>query len=450
MNQRSRSISVTVEARFLRALSALSPGEARVLVAVSGGLDSVVLLDLLAATRDRHHLDLVVAHADHGIHPESTLVAHEVEALAARLGLAYVSGSLRLAAGTSETRARAARYRWLRETRRTMAARWIVTAHQADDQRETVLMRLLRGSGPAGLAGMQPRERDLLRPLLGFSRRTLARCARRRGLRWWNDPANENPEHLRSWIRVHLLPALAARLPDIDRKLAETRRHARRDRQGWEQALRRWPGLAAEVSARECSVDWPVLRALPPALSGALIEALVRAAGGPSSPTRIRRALDALAGAPSGATAELGTGWKLERAFGRLRLSGPARSVGRAELVLDAPAGTVRWGEWEVRWSREPAPDRQPRDGSTAWFIPGRLALRPWRPGDRLAPLGGRGRRLVVRCFQDARVPRSERASWPMVEGEGDLAWIPGVCRSGHMVPEAGAPAVRLDVEPHG
>jgi tRNA(Ile)-lysidine synthase len=434
--------------RFAHTLEMLRPGPGRALVAVSGGLDSVVLLDLLVETWERHGLELIVAHVDHGIHPESPLVAHEVEALAARLGLRSVSGRLALGVGASETRARAARYRWLRDARRRLGARWIVTAHQADDQRETILMRMLRGSGPLGLAGMRIRDKDILRPLLPFSRRTLTRYARLRGLRWWNDPANQDPGHLRSWIRGDLLPTLAARLPDLHLKLAETRRHALRDRQSWDAALQVWPHLDPRHTRGETSAAWAVLSELPEPLAAALAEALVRRAGGPAGPARLRRALLALADAPSGASADLGQGWRLELAFGRLRVIPPAGTAAKQPVVIDQPPGESAWGLWRVRWTIEPAPARQSRNGRTAWFIPGALALRGWRPGDRLAPLGGRGHRLAVRCFQDARIPRSERRNWPMVEGGGDLAWIPGVCRSGRLLPAPGAPALRVDVEP--
>ena len=160
---------MSLRSRFADALKNLAPGSGRALVAVSGGVDSIVLLDLLVETRPEHGLELIVAHVDHGIHPESALVAQEVQAVAERLGLAWVATRLALGSAASETKARSARYRWLRETRRQFGARWIITAHQADDQRETILMRMLRGSGPLGLAGMRGRERDLLRPLLGFS-----------------------------------------------------------------------------------------------------------------------------------------------------------------------------------------------------------------------------------------------------------------------------------------
>ena len=130
----------------------LPPG--RALVAVSGGPDSVALLDLLNRTRDHHRLELVVAHFDHGIHPESPRVADAVAAFARSLGLPHEVGRAALGPGAGETSARAARYAWLEATRVRLGAAVILTAHHANDQVETVLMRALAGSGPAGLAGM--------------------------------------------------------------------------------------------------------------------------------------------------------------------------------------------------------------------------------------------------------------------------------------------------------
>ena len=436
--------------RFAERLAALRVGKGRALVAVSGGLDSVVLLDLLLRTRERHGLQLVVAHADHGIHPDSAIVAGRVEALAREGGVEVVIGRLHLGSTTSETRARAARYRWLREQRRKLGARWILTAHQADDQRETVLMRFLRGSAPAGLAGMGARERGIVRPLLGFSRATLLRYARRAGLSWWEDPANADPRNLRSFLRTGILPVITERLPDLPLRLGDVRRHALKDRRGWDAALREWPGLdCRRERSSVASVSWVTLSRLPGALAGALAEALVRSCRGPAGPTRIRRAVESLRSAQSGASVDLGQGWRFELGFGRLRVVPPPVS-GLASLPLDGAKGQVTWGPWRVRWTAGRAPAAQSRDGLTAWFIPGSLSLRPWRPGDRIAPLAGRGRRLAVRCFQDARVPRSERTTWPVFEGQGTVAWIPGVCRSDLLLPAAGSPALRVDVEPRG
>ena len=130
----------------------LAPGPA--LVAVSGGPDSVALLDLLVQSHDAHGLDLIVAHLDHGIHPESARVAEQVRALAESYQLPIHVGQLALGPEAGETEARAERYAWLETLRSRLGAGVIFTAHHADDQVETVLMRVLGGSGPAGLAGM--------------------------------------------------------------------------------------------------------------------------------------------------------------------------------------------------------------------------------------------------------------------------------------------------------
>jgi tRNA(Ile)-lysidine synthase len=436
--------------RFSAHLARLRPRPGPVLVAVSGGVDSVVLLDLVRQVAERHGLEPVVAHADHGIHAESGRVAEQVARLAGDLGVPVVVGHLQLGPGASETAARAARLRWLEQTRRLHGAHHILLAHQADDQAETVLMRLLRGSGPTGLAGIPARRGRLVRPLLPFTRATVLRYARSRGLAWWDDPANRDARHLRSWLRQEILPRLAERLPDVGGRLRAAGRHAALERRAWSAALRSWPGLAYREEAGAPSVDWTVLSALPESVRSALGQALVRGSGASTGPARVRTALRALEKGQSGARADLGSGWALELAFGRLRVLPPRAPTADEVVPLAGHRGETTWGGFRVRWAPEEAPGTQLRDGRTAWFIPGSLVLRPWRAGDRLAPLGGRGRRLAVRCFQDAKVPSSERRRWPVLEGQGELAWIPGVCRSNLLVPRPGEPAVRVDVDPRG
>src|SRR5205814_5739012 len=131
------------------------------------GADSVALLDLLSVLAPTIGLALVVAHADHGIALESWKVGKMVRDSAANYGLPFELAELKLGPGTSETEARRARYAWLREVQRRRGAQYLVTAHHQDDQIETVVLRALRGSAPAGLAGIAQRGRGgLVRPLL--------------------------------------------------------------------------------------------------------------------------------------------------------------------------------------------------------------------------------------------------------------------------------------------
>ena len=180
---------------FRRHLATLHLPHGRALVAVSGGPDSVALLHLLHHTLEVHQLDLVVAHFDHGIHLQSAKVAAAVRALAAGYRLAYTEGQGALGAAAGETAAREARYDWLDAERERQGAAVILTAHHADDQVETVLMRALEGSGPAGLAGMAARRGAVVRPLLPFRRSAILRYVRAEGLEAWSDPANLDSRH---------------------------------------------------------------------------------------------------------------------------------------------------------------------------------------------------------------------------------------------------------------
>lgn len=435
-------------ARVRAGLDRHAPGPRTLLAAVSGGPDSLALLDLLARIAPSRGDTLLVAHADHGISPASGEVAAAVAGVADTLGLPLETVALGLGAGASETRARAARWRWLREVAARHGA-LVVTAHHADDQAETVLMRLLRGSAPAGLAAMAPFADGVLRPLLGTTRRELAEYARERGLRPWLDPANADPRHLRAWLRSEVLPVLRRRLPDVDARLARAAAAARDDVAAWDAALDAIPGLAVRAEADGASADRAALLALPAPLQRALLRAMARRIGAVLGPRRAGRALALLATAGSGRRIELGGTLVLEVAFDRVRLARVAVEMA-APATLAGARGTLRWGAWRLAWEPGEAPHIQPRQGWEAWLPAGsEPVVRPLEAGDRIRPLGGRGRRLVVRCLQDARVAASRRAGWPVVTVQGTVAWVPGVCRAGDELPAAGESAIRVRCDHH-
>jgi tRNA(Ile)-lysidine synthase len=407
----------------------------------------MALLDLLLRTRDLHHLDLIVAHADHGIAPESATVAARVRELATSLGLPCEVGELRLGAIAGETSARTARYLWLAAVRDHAAASCIITAHQADDQVETVLMRAVNGSGPAGLAGMATISGVLLRPLLPFRREDLARYVRERELAVWLDPANQDPRHLRSWVRCDVLPLLRRRLPEIDENLLRVARQAAADRAAWDAALAVLPALDFRREADAFSVAGPVLAGYDSALAGAVVMAAARRAGCPVGLRRAQRVLQLARAGISGTEVPLARGWKAELSFGRLRLVSPRLSPVGAPWTLAGDSGEGQWGRWRIRWRREVAPQRQESSALTAWFSGDGLTVRGWAPGERMRPLARTGRRRVVRCFQEARVPRSQRPEWPILARQDDVVWIPGVCRSDALLPAPGTEALRVDAE---
>jgi tRNA(Ile)-lysidine synthase len=416
------------------------------LVAVSGGLDSIVLLDLLHRTiGDRR--ELVVAHADHGIHPDSALVADRVAVFAAGLGLRCEVGRLQLGPAAGETSAREARYRWLFALLERVGAAVVFTAHHADDQAETVLMRALEGSGPAGLSGMRAVSGAVVRPLLRYRRGDLARYARARALPVWVDPANSDPSHLRSWIRGDLLPAIRKRLPQVDDRIRRLAAQAARERAALDAVLDLLPGLDPRPEDGGISVAAAPLAAYDSALAHTLIIAAARRAGFPMGPGRAARARRLAVEGASGREVPLGGGWRAERSFDRLRIVRSAIATDAGVLPLAGRRGEAQWGEWRISWRPDTTPERQDRSSRTAWFSSDGLVVRSWVPGDKVRPLAGAGRRPVVRCFQDARVPRRSRAEWPVLAATDLVVWIPGVCRSDALLPPAGAEALRVDVE---
>ncbi len=418
-------------------------------LAVSGGGDSLALLDLLAGLAPALGLTLLVAHADHGIAADSGAVAESVRRQArTRYGLETAIGELRLGETAGETRAREARYAFLRAVQEERGARYLVTAHHADDQAETVLLRVLKGTAPPGLKGIVARgPRGLRRPLLPFRHAELLAHATARGLAVVEDPANADPRHLRSWVRTTLLPAVAARLgPDAPASLLALARHAAREARAWDAVLERLPGLDLRAADGRFEVARPALRGYDNVLAARILRAAAERAGVRLGPAAARRLARFAADAASGRRAALGSGLVAEAAFDRLLVS--RREAAPAAVAPGDAAGEAGFGAFHLTWRREPSPGTLPRAGWTTWVTPGAWGVRAARTGDRLAPLGGVGRRKVTRLLMEARVPRLARAAYPLVVDAADVVWIPGVCRAAARVPRRGQEAVRIDVRP--
>lgn len=432
----------------------LVPEPGLALLAVSGGPDSLALLDLFHGVAGRLGLRLAVAHLDHGIHPSSGAVADRLRGMVERYGWPFYVEALHLGLGASETRARRERYRALRRIQAGLAARYLVTAHHADDQVETVLLRALKGTGMVGLAGIRARgPNGLVRPLLPFPQRALAEWLRARfpdpetAPVPFEDPANVDPRHERSWIRHYLLPFLRQRFGDhVDRRVLQLARHAAAERRAWNQVLR----ALGELEYRSEPEVWELARGglqqLPTPLAEAVLRAAAEEAGALLGPKRSARLLAFARAAPSGRTLELGQGWVAELAFDRLRVLRRCRPAALPPCRVwgDDEGGSMAWDGWEFSWRVEAAgvPDR---GGLCTWVTPGRGEVRVPAPGDRLVPVGGVGRRRVRRLLMEARVPAADRAVYPVLVRDGDILWLPGVCRGEGALPQPGRPALRLD-----
>src|SRR6266702_2029316 len=444
------SLPERFRAHIERARLFRKPGTA--LVAVSGGADSVALLDLLHGAAPDLGLSLVVAHVDHGIQTAGRPVGRTVGALAEKYGLPFETVELHLGPDATETVARRARYAWLREVQHRLGAAYLVTAHHRDDQVETVVLRALRGSAPAGLAGIVRRGRDgLVRPLLPFTHDELVAHAAARGLTAHSDPANADPRHLRSWVRTQLLPLLKDRLgARVTGDLRRLGRQAAADRRAWDRALELVPELGLQVSSTGFAVARGALLGYDETLAVALLRAAARRAGGGLvlGPARARR-LVALARRPSGRRLSLGGGWTAEVAFDRLRVA-RAMECAAERVVPAGERGSAVFGAFRIDWGPSTAPGRIDRGGWSTWLDGPGWELRTPATGDELLPLGGVGHRPLRRLLMEARVPRSERARYPVVARGETILWVPGICRSTDGVPAPGTKAVRLDVTQHG
>lgn len=228
--------------RVEEALVALGAPGRRVLVAASGGLDSTVLVHALAALRDRLALDLAIGHVNHGLRgAESDADEKAVAELASRLDVGFAvervdpeslrEGVSSRARPTTQEAARTLRREALERIREDLACNLLATAHHADDQAETVVMRILRGCGPSSLGGISETSRDgtSIRPLLGISRDEIAAYAEKNQLDWREDRSNRDPKYTRNRIRSRLMPELRGFNPQLLRAIGDLAEAQRRE-----------------------------------------------------------------------------------------------------------------------------------------------------------------------------------------------------------------------------
>lgn len=233
-------------------------------VAVSGGVDSVVLLDILAQRRRADRL--VVAHFDHGIREDSADDRRFVEALARSYGLRFVFDEGRLGKDVSEALARDRRYAFLRRVKQDHGASHIVTAHHQDDLLETAIINMLRGTGRKGLSSLQSNG-ELYRPLLETPKSHIITYANKHGLRWREDSTNSDPRYLRNHVRQIIMPKLDSQARQELLQLIKATRSLNKDidnlvddqlqsNKGNDRLSRQWFKILPDDVAREVMAAW--------------------------------------------------------------------------------------------------------------------------------------------------------------------------------------------------
>jgi tRNA(Ile)-lysidine synthase len=367
--------------------------EGSVVVLLSGGRDSVCLLDLAVRLAG----PVTALHVNYGLRDSADGDEAHCAVLCERLGVPLRVHRAGAPAGNLQA--------WAREVRYAEAAKLdglIATGHTATDQVETVLYRLAASPGRRALLGMPERDGRIVRPLLTSTREETAEHCRERGLAWREDPTNDDPAFARNRVRNELMPVLRSLHPAAEANVLRTL------------ALLRDEAAVLDELVASAPEDLDGLAELPPALARL---AIVRLAGGAAVGHRLP---DILALRREGTqTLDLGGGLRAIAEYGRLRFDrGPAAPP--EPVVLPVP-GSVDYGDG--RLTCEEAGD----GGLDADTLGATLEVRPWRDGDRMRPAGLGGTRTLQDLFTDRKVPREARVQVPVVVARGEIAWVAGV-----------------------
>lgn len=389
------------------------PPAVRVVAAVSGGADSVCLVHVLRETG----ANLAgIAHFNHKLRGgESDEDERFVAALALRFDLPLFRAGARPGRGNLEQEARRARREFFRRLIRDGVCDRVALGHTRDDQAETVLFRILRGAGLAGLAGIHPVTDDgLVRPLLEVSREQVRGYLRARGIEWREDSSNADPRFARNRLRRDLLPRLRRDWnPKIDEALAQLADLAFEEERWWNtQQSRDGQGAGPAVE-----LDHDLLSTLPRALARRTVRNAIRQVKGDLRGIEFQHIEQVL-----------------EMKRGKLRLPGvfAARSFAWVRLAICEAASLdpvqvvlpATYEQAAIRLELHETP--APACANLRVDRAAPIVLRGWRPGDHYRPAGQSRDQKLKEMFQSARIPSWRRPAWPILESEGRILWARG------------------------
>ncbi|MGE4085650.1 MAG: tRNA lysidine(34) synthetase TilS [Vicinamibacterales bacterium] len=451
--------NLAARVRRFAAREGLWPRGARVVAAVSGGGDSVALVLLLAELAAAGDLVLAgLVHLNHQLRPTADRDEALCRALAESHGVPIdaarrdVAAAARAGRRSTEVTARDLRYALFEEARVRRAAEVTAVAHTRDDQAETVLFRLLRGTGPQGLRGMRPRRDLIARPLLACGRDELRRYLAARGASWSEDETNADPAIPRNRIRHELLPQLTRLYqPALPRVLARLADLAAAD----DEVLAAAADTAAARLSSEVAEGWRLdtqaLAAAPPAIAHRVVRGLLARAGAARA-VRVADVDRVLAACRTAQARPVRVAGVLVERFSAdavlFNRGGIAAAASLPPRMLEVPglvevpecgAGWRLRAEGPIKQGRAPAPSRH-RLLLDAGTGSGPFTVRGRRAGDRIRPAGAGGSKSLQDLFVDRKVPRALRARVPdAADAAGRILWVVGVAVAEGAAAPAGA-----------
>ncbi len=421
------------------------PGE-RILIACSGGADSLALTDVLLQLRQPLQLQLYVAHLDHMLRGDASRAdaafvrdfcrQHELVCFIQAADVAAYASKHRM---SDEMAAREVRYGFLRETAAAIGGAKIATAHHRDDQAETVLLHLLRGSGSCGLAGIRPAADGIIRPFLGVTRAEIERYCRERNLAPRHDATNDQTEYTRNRLRLELLPQLREKYnPAVVEALCRSAELLADEHAFIQQYAReQWPSIV-RTEAGDVIFDRQRLRLLPSAVQRELFRLGLKQVKGDLngfSFLHIEKMMALTAAGQTGATLMLPRGIRIRCRYDdleifRITAQRSLKPLAKIdfEMVLAVPGITQvqPLGLSVTTEIAEKFPDLRKSNSIVcdADKLEGPLCVRCRRPGDRFSPSGVGGSKKIKEYFIDQKIDRERRDFIPLFCDKNEIFWI--------------------------
>lgn len=428
----------------------LSGGE-KVLAGVSGGIDSMVLLTLLQQFVEKFKGELVVAHLNHGLRgKESDRDESFVKSVATDMGLSCVTkkinvGDISIKAGLNlQDAARRERYGFFEEVFRSQGCDRIAVGHNADDQAETMLMRIIRGSGIKGLGGIPPKRGVIIRPIIELSREDITNYALAKGINFMEDSSNLKESYLRNKLRRQLIPTLKEYNPRICNEL-NMLSSINRDVESYlqdeaEKAFKKAICPDSE-DAGAISLHVSTFNKIPAALKAKVIMKVVEQLTGSSSGLFSAHILDVenlALNAVSGRSINLPKEIIVSLEYGRLIFSCGARPKGDTSFKypLDIPGDTIIKEAGIILRASKAIPDDSNLKGDKKTIyldmkrFPGPLEVRNFMAGDRIRIEGMSGRKKLKDLFIDEKIPPRLRRKIPILVSGDEILWVIGLRKS--------------------
>lgn len=419
----------------------LFPPNQRILVAVSGGADSIALLHALARLQSQLAVHLHVATLDHGLRPTAPDDVAYVRSIAQKLNIPLTTGAVdvraRADSSSIEEAARHARYDFLADVAGAIGATHIATAHHADDQSETILMHILRGAGITGLVGMQTRapvprhpHLTLVRPLLHCRRQQIEAYCREHDLHPRHDESNDDPAYFRNVIRLQILPYLRQFNPNLDQALYRLSDVMRVEQDYMQTRYQRVARPHIQRTASIITINRDAYQGWHPALQRYALRQCVMALGGEPSHAQTTSAVTLASDGAVGALAQFSGGLHMRVGYDDLVIEPQAQTHERTRaryLHLATPQTInppqtceLRNGRITFSW------DADARAQARLALAPdARLRLRTRQAGDRWRPLGMGGRsRKLKDWFIDQKIPQAVRSTIPLLTADDEIVAI--------------------------